>query len=268
MSRFPEKKLLTKSAEYGINPRNSKRRKRIMNNKNRSKLFAVLAAAVITLTSFTTAHAQSSVPLSDLVGGGSLTSGDKLFNNWSFSAAGNVDILLTAGDINVIPITDIDGNFGFRLQSGFFAGAGQFADYLISYRVTVTDPTKQIIDLHLVFNGIAIGAGANTNVVETAQGTGGFITQLAVFHAGGTNFDLSDEALFPGTPQSFLDVSKDIFLTGGTQGFAVISLIDQSFSQTGRTDGVPEPSTLALFGVGAGTLGFLAWRRKNRAAAE
>jgi hypothetical protein len=176
--------------------------------------------------------------------------------------------LLTANDINVIPITDIDGNYGFRLQSGFFAGANQFADYLITYRVTVTDPTKQIIDLHLLFNGSASGPGANTNVVETAQGTGGFIKQLIVYHNGGTNFDLSDVAEFPDSPRSFLDVSKDIFLTGGSQGFAVISLIDQTFSQTGRRDGVPEPSTLALFGVGAGTLGFLAWRRKSRATAE
>lgn len=241
-----------------------------MNNKTRSTLFAVLAAAVLTLTSFSTALAQSTVKLSDLIGGGSLTSGDKLFTNWGFSAAGNVDVLLTPADINVTPITDVDGNFGFRLQSGFFAGAGQFADYLLTYRVTVTDPTKQIIDLHLVFNGAATGGG-NTNVAETATAPGGFVKQLFVFNNGGGNFDLSDEVEFPDSPQSFLEVSKDIFLTGGSptgQGFAVISLIDQTFSQTGRRDGVPEPSTLALFGVGAGTLGFLAWRRKNRAAAE
>lgn len=242
-----------------------------MNNKTRSTLFAVLAAAVLTLTSFSTALAQSTVKLSDLIGGGSLTSGDKLFTDWGFSAAGNVTNLLTAADINVTPITDVDGNFGFRLQSGFFAGAGQFADYLLTYKVTVLNPSKQIIDLHLVFNGAAVGTGANTNVAETATAPGGFVKQLFVYNNGGGNFDLSDEALFPGQPQSFLNVSKDIFLTGGAstgQGFAVISLIDQTFSQTGRRDGVPEPSTLALFGVGAGTLGFLAWRRKNRAAAE
>jgi len=238
-----------------------------MKNNTRSKLFAVLAAAILTLTSFTTAHAQSSVPLGDLLDGGQLVSGDKLFTNWTFDASGNVDTPLTAADINVIPIIDINGNFGFRLQSGFFAGAGQFADYLITYRVTVTDPSKQIIDAHLVFNGVGVNGG-NTNVVETLTGTGGFITQMIVFHNGGLNFDLADDAQFPGTPKSFLDVSKDIFLAGGQEGFAVISLIDQTFSQTGRTDGVPEPSTLALFGVGAGTLGFLAWRRKNRAAAE
>jgi hypothetical protein len=53
-------------------------------------------------------------------------------------------------------------------------------------------------------------------------------------------------------------VQKDIIATGGgaANGFASISIIDQTFSQ------VPEPSTVML--VGLGLLGLVAMRRKHK----
>jgi hypothetical protein len=234
---------------------------------NRISKIAVLALLALAVAS--TARAQQpSVKLSDLIGGQSLTVGDKLFTHWDVMVAGYP---LSPSDINVIPITDIDGNFGFRLQSGFFAPSGTFSDVLLTYRVTVLDPKMLISDIHLAFNGAAVGAGALAVVVEQGVAPGGFVRQAFVY----TPSKLSDVVFFEDAPQSFINVSKDIFLYGGIdpQGFAIISYIDQTFSQTerggpGGGDAVPEPSTLALFGLGAGTLVFFAWNRRRRSAAD
>lgn len=233
------------------------------------RISIAIVLTLLTLAVATTASAQQpSVKLSDLVGGQTLQVGDKLFTNWDVMVAGYP---ISADNINVIPITDIHGNFGFRLQSGFFAPSGTFSDVLLTYRVTVLDPNMLISDIHLAFNGAAVGAGALAVVVEQGTAPGGFVRQAMVH----TPNQLSDVVFFEDAPQSFINVSKDIFLFGGidSQGFATISYIDQTFSQTerggpGGGDAVPEPSTLALFGLGAGTLVFFAWNRRRRSAAD
>jgi hypothetical protein len=239
-----------------------------MKNQNRLLLFVTITVALLTVAALSSARAQSPVKLGDLVSGQSLQVGDKLFTNWNVHVAGYP---MDAHDINVIPITDVHGNYGFRLQSGFFAPSGQFSDVLLTYRVTVLDPTKLISDIHLAFNGATYGTGALALVVEQGIAPGGFIRQAMVY----TPDQLSDVVFFEDAPQSFINVSKDIFLFGGVdpQGFAIISFIDQTFSQTerggpGGGESVPEPSTLALFGLGAGTLALVAWNRKRRDAAE
>ncbi len=227
-----------------------------------------ISVGLFTLAVVSTARAQEpTVKLSDLVSGQSLQVGDKLFTNWDFHSVSHP---ISAEDITVVPITDIQGNYGFRLQSNFFAPSGAFSDALLTYRVTVLDPTKLISDIHLLFNGVAVGTGALAVVIEQGTAPGGFVRQAFVH----TPNKLSDVVFFEDVPQSFLHVSKDIFLYGGIgdQGFALITEIDQTFSQIDRggpgggEEAVPEPSTLALFGLGAGTIGLLAWNRKCRAA--
>jgi len=59
-----------------------------------------------------------------------------------------------------------------------------------------------------------------------------------------------------------VEVEKDISATGGTDGFATISIVQDTFSQ----ESAPEPVSLGLIGSGLAVLGVVRLRR--RAAKE
>ena len=92
------------------------------------KLKSILALAVLAASA---AAAQADVlgdpvALSTLVQpDGSIQVGDKIFNNFTYTPTGDMP---GADRVNVIPITDVDGNFGLRFQGGFHdvAGGGFF----------------------------------------------------------------------------------------------------------------------------------------------
>jgi hypothetical protein len=76
----------------------------------------------------------------------------------------------------------------------------------------------------------------------------GTIVSLSTFD-NSTLVMLSDSITF--APVTVVDVIKDLQLTGGNQGTAVVSAVENQFSE----DAVPESGTLALVGIGVICLG-------------
>jgi hypothetical protein len=62
-----------------------------------------------------------------------------------------------------------------------------------------------------------------------------------------------------------VDVSKDIFVAGGTAGTASLSSVQNTFSQQASPPRqVPMPGTVVLLGLGLIALGAGAWRRHRK----
>ena len=96
----------------------------------------------------------SGIPMSELNNTGEfLEVGDKIFGNFDYNSTGNMP---DEDNVNVIPIQDADGNYGFRLQGAFgdLPGDPPGSDALLTYTVWVADdfPHRVIVDAHLSAN--------------------------------------------------------------------------------------------------------------------
>jgi hypothetical protein len=151
-----------------------------------------------------------------------------------------------ASSINVSAFTSIPGETGFALTGTLNAPANTMVDASITYIVTA--PAGEL--LNDAFLSTAGGGSGSYMVNETLVNalTGAPITTLA----GSSSGPAGQVVSFAGV-QSIL-VTKDIFLSGGATGES-LSVVQQAFSSTG----VPEPSSMALLGIGM--TGFLAFRR-------
>ncbi len=154
--------------------------------------------------------------------------------------------------INVLAITDSEGNAGIRFQGGFVdSSADGASDALIEFSVTATGPW--ISDAHLTGNPDLLGGEGLASVTET------FIpvttNDSISIYDNGTIEQLSDMIIFD-TPVQQLQVQKDIVLLASTNSAgAAISFVDQSFSV------VPEPASYA--GLLLGAISLLALRRRR-----
>jgi hypothetical protein len=230
---------------------------------------AVSVAVVLLVLGAASPAAASSITLGDpivlgtLIGDGSITVGDKLFDLFAYSSTGDMP---DAFGVNVIPIVDGDGNFGLRFQGGFvdLYGDGP-SDALITYRVAATDPLSLISDVHLSGNPAVFGYKCHKSyhcresgliaVTETFL-TGDPFTELLIFDVDPGPSRFVDWALLT-TPVPTLHVQKDILAYSKSKGTAAtLSFIDQTFSQVT----VPEPSTISLLIVGLAGL----WRLRRR----
>jgi len=136
---------------------------------------------------------------------------------------------------------------GLTFSGAINAPAGTTVDYAISY--TVTAPTGSLLNsalLSVTWNNFG-GTGASGSVGESLTNTGGQSLNLASFNSGPVSIS------FAGTQS--VSVTKDIDLIGGTAGIGV-SIVNQAFDSTSA---VPEPTSLALLGIGM--TGFFALRR-------
>jgi len=182
--------------------------------------------------------------------------GDKLFDHFGFNSG-----TMTSAGFNIQGIDASNplflGNYGIDIQGSFTQIGVGTLDADLTYRVS-TLTGQQISGVRQLVNAGGFGASWSATSVELVLDKNGNLlvppVNLVSGAASGANFQLSEA--FLGTPQSALLINKDINIMVGPGGvFASISDIQQTFSQ------VPEPSILALFGLGIAALVGLRNRR-------
>jgi hypothetical protein len=172
------------------------------------------------------------------------------FSSFSYSSstsAGTPPVTtpgLPPASIFVVNPYTVGNETGFTLNGTLFAAANTLVDVSITY--TVTAPAGELInDAFLSTTGGILGTTGGYSVSETLSTVPATTLSANLGSPTGT-------INFAGV--NSITVSKDIFLNGGNGGTS-LSVITQAFSSTG----VPEPSSMALLGIGM--TGFLAFRR-------
>jgi hypothetical protein len=211
-----------------------------------------LAAPVVAIALLGLAPPARAVTLADLIAGGTIQQGDKLFSDFSYLPTGDMP---SAAAITVTGVT-IAGNYGIRFSGGFVDNlGGGTSDALIGYSVEVTDPNFLITDAHLYSNldpASGIGGGTITEHFLAVNPPAPPVTPVQItnfnFVPGGSQ--LEDGTVFqpPGQGYKKISVTKDILLNAiaGPSLFVSLSQVDQTFSQTAV---VPLPGA-ALAGMG------------------
>lgn len=204
--------------------------------------------------------------LADLIANptNSITVGDKVFSNFQYTTTGVG--MPSAANVNVNPLpTDVLGNFGITITGGFTSNGG-VADATLSYDVRITTPGFTFTDIRLAGNPEIQppNATGTMSVTETVFGltppTANPLGQLTILAQGGTPPRLSDALFITPGVYTALRIRKDIFANNLGGGVPVLSFVDQSFSQ------VPEPTSMALLGVGVACSVVLARRRRGQLA--
>lgn len=194
---------------------------------------------------------------------GSVTVGDKVFTGFGYSGTNDMP---SAANVNVLGLKDSLGNWGLRFQGGFqdLPGNGG-SDAHISFMVEVAAAQAaqgwRITDAHLAIAGAATGGPNSYFIVDESLNSGATsigTLEAAVSTLGQGITKLSDAIIF--SPVVKLNVVKDI-LAQSAAGNSLPSrgtVIDQSFSQQ-----VPEPATVALFGMTSLALVSVSRRRQS-----
>ena len=206
--------------------------------------------------SWAAAVPTASLTVNDLLQGGTIQVGDKLFygfhdyvSNGLYGAA-SVD----PASISVSPLIEGDELGLYFASANFFVTSGQEQDTHFEFFVKVLDESKLISDNTLQMTASVTGPGrvSIAEVVNENDDNGVTLANKLVYALSdsGNQYDHKDFL----HPASIIQVSKDIALVGGNGGQAFMSDFSQTFSQT------PEPATLTLLALGG--LVLLRFRRK------
>lgn len=226
----------------------------------------LVASLVLLLCSV---NAQA-ILLTDLINGGSITAGDKLFDDWQIMFTDssdfrqfdfdNIDVTaLNDGGLDPGPGLHFDIlNDEFKVDGdGFYA----YLDFMFGFRVSVLDPDLLIKDNSLRLTGATLGNPSSLTSVFIEEMIYADDTQADLLGIKDVEFSqlfdldqnmtevvkLFDSAQF--APTSSIFVTKNILVEAEAVGeFAMLESFEQRFSQT-RVD-VTEPHTFMLWGAG------------------
>jgi hypothetical protein len=135
----------------------------------------------------------------------------------------------------------------------------EISDTFVQFDVMVLDPTRQITGVSLFAPGLSVTGNGRVRIDETVKTLDN--QMLGDLTVATSLSQVYDATSFAG--QSAVRISKDIALFAGRLPMgssAGLSYFEQTFTQTV----IPEPTSVALLGLGAGVLGIVALRRRSR----
>jgi hypothetical protein len=215
------------------------------------KKLLLLVGILVAMSSLSWAGACGDASISTYdVSGFNCTIDGLTFSNFGFTSGALGGALAPAVNVIACPgggafCSDLPtGEYGFVFQVvGGIATSGQSVDAGITYTVS-----GDIVDALALTAGGSTGGTGSITVSETSLGG---LINLNVPNGNG-----SDTQTF--APVSTLTVTKDIAVSGGTDGNAQLSFVANGWST------VPEPSTLGFLLVGSlGLLGYAGRRQKK-----
>ncbi len=234
----------------------------IYNKLSNFKISSVLLAIGTAIGVTATPASAATFSLGDLISNnGTITVVDKVFSNFSCVKQGTGSPV-NCGDINVNTLDT--QNYGIQFQAGFNALAGNTVDFLLEYDVEASSDFL-VHDVEMLFNGFVTGDAFAfvTETVTNLDPTRGPLNAL-LGQIGVTNPPqvLTADADLAFNAQK-VHVIKDVQLSGGTNGIATISFINQRFSQVPNQDVTPVPEPASILSLLAfGYLGIALKRKK------